>query len=165
MGRIIQPARVPGAGVAAPDIISGYYATGQTFIKGALLVHNSSGELTECGADPATVAGVALEKAGSKPGYDAANSPTVVTGRVQEVSYAKANRQTVFSMRAVNGGTDPVTPTQTMIDEAYGVLKTGAGEWVLDQAETTAKVFEIVDIDIDNKIFFCKFLEAVLGTP
>lgn len=165
MGRIIQPARIPGSGAAAPDVLSGVYATGQTFIKGALLTYNAAGELTECAADPAAVAGVALEKAGSKPGFDAANSPTVVTGRVQEVSFAKANRSTVFSMRAINGGTDPVTPLQTNIDEAYGVAKTAAGEWVLDLAETTAKVFEIVDIDVDQKIFFCKFLEAALSTP
>jgi hypothetical protein len=116
MGRVFQPARVPGAGVAAPDIVSVAYTTGQTFLKGALLVFTAAGEVSECGADPALIAGVALEKAGSKPGYDAANSPTVVTGRVQEVSMARANRNTVFSCRGVNGGTDPVTPLQTHIN-------------------------------------------------
>jgi hypothetical protein len=67
-------------------------------------------------------------------------------------------------MRGVNGGTDPVTPAQTNINEQYGVVKTG-DDWVLDLAETVAKVFEIVDIDIDNKIFFCKFLESVISLP
>lgn len=163
MARIIQPARVGGTGV--PEVLSGQYTTGQTFLKGALLVYTAAGELSECGADPALVAGVALEKAGSKPGFDAANSPTVITGRVQEISFAKSNRSTIFSMRGVNGGTDPVTPAQTNIDEQYGALKDANGIWTLDIAEVTAKVFHIVDVDIDNKIFFCKFLEAVLDTP
>lgn len=161
MGRRIMPARATGTGV--PSVLSGAYTTGQTFKRGALLVYTALGELSETGADPALVAGVALENAASKPGFDAANSPTVVTGRVQEVSFAKADRTTVFSMRGVNGGTDPVTPAQTNIDELYGVLKVG-DDWVLDIAETVATVFHIVDIDIDNKIFFCKFREAVLDT-
>ena len=162
MGRRIQPARGPGT--AVPSVLSVAYTTGQTFKRGALLVYAAAGTVSECGADPATVSGVALENAGSKPGFDAANSPSVITGRVQEVSMAVADRITVYSMRGVNGGTDPLTPTQTMIDEQYGVLKVG-NDWVLDQAEVTAKVFEIVDIDIDNKIFFCKFMEAVLSLP
>lgn len=162
MGRKIQPARMIGTGV--PSVQSIGYTTGQTFKKGALLLIQSTGLVSECGADPTEVSGVALEPAGSKPGYDAANSPTVVTGRVQEVSMGVADRHTIWSMRAVNGGTDPATPTQTHINEQYGVVKTG-NDWVLDLAETSAKVFEIVDIDIDNKIFFCKFLEAVLSLP
>lgn len=162
MGRRIQPARMIGTGV--PSVLSGGYTTGQTFKRGALIVFAATGLLSECGADPALVSGVALEDAGSKPGWDAANSPAQITGRVQEVSYAVADRHTVFSMRGINGGTDPLTPTQTMIDEQYGVAKVG-NDWVLDQAEVAAPVFEVVDIDIDNKIFFCKFLESKISLP
>ena len=43
MGRVFQPARNPGAGVAAPSIISGAYTTGQTFKKGAVLVQTAAG--------------------------------------------------------------------------------------------------------------------------
>lgn len=161
MGRKIIPARMIGTGV--PSVLSGAYTTGQTFKKGALLLYVAAGTLSECGADPAAVAGVALEAAGSKPGFDAANSPTVVTGRLQEVSYAVADRHTVFSMRGENAGVIQ-TPLQTNIDELYGVVKVG-DDWVLDLSETVATVFEVVDIDIDNKIFFCKFREAVLQTP
>lgn len=162
MGRRIQNARMIGTGV--PSVQSIGYTTGQTFKKGALLLIQATGLVSECGADPAIVSGVALEDAGSKPGWDAANSPVQVTGRAQEVSMLVADRHTIYSMRGINGGTDPLTPTQTMIDEQYGVAKVG-NDWVLDQAEVTAKVFEIVDIDIDNKIFFCKFMEAVLSLP
>jgi hypothetical protein len=61
-------------------------------------------------------------------------------------------------------GGDPLLPAQTHINEQYGVVKVG-DDWVLDIDEVTAKVFEVVDIDIDNRIFFCKFLEAVLSLP
>jgi len=151
-------------GPHAPSVLSIVYTTGQTFKKGALVVYVAAGTVSECGADPALVTGVALEAAASKPGWDAANSPSQVTGRVQEVSVGMADRITTWSMRGINGGTDPLTPTQTMIDEKYGVAKVGE-DWVLDQAEVTALVFEVVDIDIDNKIFFAKFLEAVLSLP
>lgn len=162
MGRRIQPARMIGTGV--PSVQSVKYTTGQTFKKGALLVWQAAGEVSEAGADPALVAGVSLEDAGSKPGWDAANSPTQVTGRVQEVSIAMADRHTIYSMRGVNGGTDPVTPAQTDIDTVFGVAKVG-NDWVLDTAEITATIFEVVDIDIDNKIFFCKFMESRIQTP
>lgn len=162
MGRKIQPARMVGP--HAPNVVSYQYTTGQTFKKGALLTFVAAGTVSECGADPATTCGVALESAASKPGWDAANSPTVVTGRVQEVSVGTADRLTIWSMRGINGGTDPVTPAITNIDEKYGVAKVG-NDWVLDLAETTATIFEIVDVDIDNKIFFCKFLEARIELP
>lgn len=162
MARGIRHARVGGTGV--PNVQSVAYTTGQTFKKGALLVFVAAGTVSECAADPTEVSGVALEAAGSKPGFDAANSPTVVTGRVQEVDMLVADRMTTYSMRAVNGATDPVTPLQTYLNEQYGVAKVG-NEWVLDIAEVTAKVFEVTDIDIDNKIFFCKFLEAVISLP
>lgn len=156
MGRRFQPAIFPGT---APFVLSGKYKTAETFVDGAPLVIDANGELTECGADPAIIDGVALEGVATKPGWDAANSPTVVTGRVQEVSFAKADRLTVWSGRAINGGTDPVTPAQTNIDEEYGIVKTGT-DWVIDIAEVAATRIRIVDIDIDQKIFFFKFLEA-----
>lgn len=153
-----------------PQAQSCAYATGQTFLKGALLVKNSAGEVVECGADPAAVYGVACQDAGSGLGYGAANSAqtTVVTGRSQEVTVVVADRTNQFSARAVNGGTDPVIPLQTHIDEQYGVAKVG-NDWVIDMAETTTKVVEIVDIVEPQGgqagMFICKFLESVLGSP
>lgn len=162
MARGFNTARFPNG--EAPSILSVVYTTGQTFKKGALLTYVAAGTVSECGADPAVVAGVALQAAGSGPGYEMANSPTQVTGRVQEVSMAVADRSTVFSCRAINGATDPVTPLQTHIGESYGVAKV-SNDWVLDIAEVTALVCTIVDVDIDNKIFFVKFREAVIQLP
>lgn len=167
MPRIIQPARF--AGSTAPEVQSMGYAAAQTFKKGAILVYQggATGLLIEASADPVSIVGIALEPVDSKPGFGIGNSASVVatTGRVQEVSIAKANRQTIFTGRMVNGGTDPVTPAQTDIGKVYGTLKTAAGEWVIDQTETTTTSVRIVDIDIDNKIVFFRFLEAVLATP
>lgn len=159
-GRYIDAARFIGG---APNVLTQLYKTGETFKIGALLVLDANGELTECAADPTLVTGVAAQGAGTNPGYDAANSPATFTGRVQGVSYYNADKTTVFSMRAVNGGTDPVTPTQTMVGESYGALKDADGIWTLDIAETSVKVFDIVGIDIGQKIFFCVFNDAALA--
>lgn len=164
MPRGFNVAKVPNG--EAPQVQSLKYATGQTFTNRALVVDNANGEVVECGADPVSVLGVAMQGAGTGPGYQLANSDVtaVVTGRNQEVSVAIADRSTIFSARGVNGATDPVIPLQTHIGEQYGVAKVGT-EWVIDFAETVTKVVEIVDIDIDGNFFLVKFLEAVLARP
>jgi len=44
----------------------------------------------------------------------------------------------------------------------YGVAKVG-NDWVLNQADTTNVVVQVVDVEISNKVFFVKFLESVLN--
>lgn len=163
MPRTFNLARIPSG---TPNINSLKYTAAQTFKKGALVVDTAAGTISECGADPASVLGVAQEDAGSKPGNTGiANAPTIITGgNRDEVSVAIADRSQIFSCRGVNGGTDPVTPAVTNIGEVYGVAKVGT-DWVLDLADAVNTVCEIVDIDIDNKIFFVKFREAVLALP
>lgn len=160
--RFIQPARIPGSNAAAPPVISGRYATGQTFTKGALLVH-SSGELVECGADPVLVSGVALEAAGKHPGVGIAGGVTQVTGgAVQEVSYVPADERIIFSMRGKSAaGGDPLLPAQAHVGVSYGVAKVG-NDWVLDIDEVTTLVFKVVDINIDERVFYCRFVAAAL---
>ena len=164
MGRTFNFARQPQG---APNVQSMRVTAAQTFKKGALVVDVAAGTISEFGGGTdASVLGVAGEDAFTKPGNSGmVNAPSIVTGgSANECSLHIADRQTIFSCRAVNGGTDPVTPTQTMIGEQYGVLKVG-DDWCLDIAETTTKICEIVDVDIDNKIFFVKFLESVLALP
>src|SRR5258706_14558310 len=118
MGRIVIPARQPGSAGAA-DVVSMFYTTGQTFLKGAVLIPDAAtGRVIEGASAAVTIIGVALEGAGSKPGRELNfdSQVAVRTGVVQEVSVAKGNRLTVFSSRMVNGGTDPVTPVQADID-------------------------------------------------
>ena len=168
MGRGIQVSKMGTGGDSVPEVQCFRYATGQTFKIGALVVDDAAGEIVECGADPVSVLGVALQGAGTGPGYDVANAgeTTVYTGRMQEVSVAVANRRSRFTSRGVNGGTDPVLPLQTHIGEQYGVAKVG-NDWVVDLAETTTKVVEITDVyGYDGlNLFEWKFLEAVLARP
>lgn len=161
MGRKINAARTVSGNV--PRITSRKYANGATFKEGALLVL-TNGVVDECAADPTKVTCVAAEGADTRPGYQAANSPSVVTGTVQEVSAYDANDDTIFSMRGQDGGGDNAIPAQTDIGVSYGVVKVG-NDWILDKTETTAKVFTVVDIDIDQKIFFCKFIASVQSLP
>jgi len=165
MARFFQPARNPGAGASAPSVQSCAYTTGQTFKKGAVLIWAAAGTVSEAGADPIiNIAGVALEPAGSRPGFNPANADQVlqVTGIGQEVSVALADSKTIFSGRLKSAaGGDPVLPTQTMVNEEYG-LTTVSGIWVIDLDEVTAKSIRIVDVDIDQRIAFFVFRAAVI---
>lgn len=167
MARPFQPARFAGA--SAPENQSMPYATGQTYKKGAVLIYEAgpTGNVVEGGADPASIVGVALENADSKPGFGIGNSASIVatTGRVQETTVAKANRTTIFTGRGVNGGTDPTTPVLADIGKSYSILKTADGTWALDAADVANQRARVIDIDIDNKLFFFRFLEANLAQP
>lgn len=134
-----------------------------TFIEGALLVFDTDGELIECSADPTLVSAVSLTPAGRGPGFQMADGVTQVTYRAYKCSVVLAEKTVIWSMRGVNGGTDPVTPALTNVGESYGVVRTTGGSWALDLAETSVKVFDIVGVDIDNKIFYCKFNDAALA--
>lgn len=147
-----------------PDIQSIVYTAAQSFKIGALVVDVAAGTVSECGADPAIILGVALQGAATGPGFDNAGTPAVVTGQRNEVSVALCDRLTIFSCRGVNGGTDPVIPLQTHIGETYGCAKVG-NDWVLDLAEVTVMQWKIVDIDIPNNIFFVKIRDTFLSLP
>lgn len=164
MGRIFKPARM---NEMSPEIQALEVTAAQTFKEGACVVDVAAGTISECGADPAAIYGVALQAAFTNPGNAVANAAQNVFttgGQPNRVSVAIANRRTIFSGRGVNGATDPVTPALTNIGEVYG-LASASGEWVIDIAETSNTRVEIVDIDIDNKIFYFKFLEANLARP
>ncbi len=134
-----------------------------TFEEGALLVFAADGELEECAADPTLVSAVSLTPAGRGPGFQMSDGVTQVTGRAYKCSVVLAEKTVIWSMRGVNGGTDPVTPAVTNIGESYGAIKTADGSWALDIAEVAVLVFTIVGVDIDNKIFYCKFNDAALA--
>lgn len=161
MGRSFNLARTPSGTPNSQSLVA---TAGQTFKKYALVVDTAAGTISECGADPASVLGVSMMGAFTGRGNNNADSPVVVTGQDTEVVVAIADRSQIFSCRGINGATDPVTPAITNIGEQYGVAKV-ADDWVLDLAEVTVKQCEIVDIDVDAKIFFVKFVEAFLAIP
>lgn len=165
MGRRPNVARTPYGGSAQVQAMR--YATGQVFKEKALVIDDANGEVVECGADPQSILGIALQGAGTGLGFGLPNSDqvTVVTGRNQEVSVAIADRVSHFSARGVNGGTDPVLPLQTHIGEQYSMAKVG-DDWVIDIANPTTPCVEIVDIvPAPDNFFIFKFLESVLSKP
>lgn len=168
-GRFFQPAEMPAS--AAPSVTRYGYVAAQTFLKGAVLIFGTAGNVglvQEAGATPATgIVGIALESPASTPGHAVSFDATVIarTGVVDAVSVAAANRLTIFTGRMVNGGTDPVTPAATDIGVKYGVIKDANGVWAVDQSNTTQVPVIIVDIDIANNIVMFKFTEAALAIP
>ena len=160
MAQYITPARMSPGQVPATQSIQ--YATGQTFKKGAVLAL-TSGQVVAATAPVtgATIYAVALEPVASKPGYDAANSPTVITGLVQEVSSVRADSVTVFSSEVVNGSDTRITPTQALIGVDYGFRIDANGIWVLDTSLTTTNASaRVVDFDADKGLVFWTFLAA-----
>ena len=163
-GRYIKAARTVSKSV--PTITQRPYANGQTFKIGAVLIFDGSKNMIEASASPTTIAGIAAEPPASHPGFNAANSPTVITGSEQNVGVYDATPDNIFSMRGVNGGTDPVVPVQaTHVGVKYGAIKDANGIWALNIADTTNLIFEVIDIDIPNNIFFCKVLAAAALLP
>lgn len=126
---------------------------GAAIVTGSLCLLASDGELEICGADPTAYIGVALGDFNGAAGYGMASGVTQVTYRAQKIPVALAVDSTLFEMK---GSSDPAL---TNIDEAYGVALS-AGIWTLDLTETTAKVFHVVDVDLDRKVFICRFLSA-----
>lgn len=160
-------------GTTVPRVQFSTYDTGQTFTDHALVVITGTGNVSECGANPPTVAGVALNGVGTLPGFDVANATQtlVYTGREAGVSVAVADGEQEFSARGVNGATDPVTPLQAHIGQTYGVLKTAGGDWVINIADQVNAVVQITDIELDtisgnnNSFFVCKFIPGVRQIP
>lgn len=167
MGRIVQPARTPGGTV--PDIRYMEYASGQTFIRGALVIYESgsTGDIVTAGVNPTSIVGVALQGADTAPGFAAANSPAVFTYRNRKVSVALANRTEVFRSSLTNGSSTVVTPAQTDVGASYGVTAY-SGEWTVDRAKTGVNA-RVQVVGIDTAIpggtgdVFWKFLESAIA--
>lgn len=147
MARIMEPAyRKGGASIAT---LEKRYATGQTFKRGDPVKH-SSGELVVATASETTAVfvGVALQNVGSNPGYDAANSPTVITGQAQTVVIALCDRNNIFKANLVNNSDTPVAAVQANIGVSYGLRKIAVGQWAVDKNITaTNDCVTIVDFD------------------
>ena len=151
-GRAFYPARFEGGF----PVINVYEAKAAQDFKAGTPVKFDAGQVVEVGASDVLTVGIALNDAFTGAGYDAGDSPTVITGRTNGVSVALAGPDTIFSCRGVNGGTDPVIPTLAHVGEDYGVLEDADGIWTIDIADTTNVIAKVVDVDIDNKIFFVR---------
>jgi hypothetical protein len=150
-------------GAKVESIQNAQYATGQTFLNGEFLIY-TAGELTVSGANPAagTIAGIALQKAGSNPGYDAANSPATFTGRKQSVSFAIPNDNVIFAGELTNNSSTVIAPVLADIGASYGITAY-AGIWTVDKNKTAANArVTIIGIDTVLNIVFFKVLQSFL---
>ena len=163
--RIFRPAR--RAGTTVPVVRAMKYKTGEVIIEGSLTVTDANGEQTLCGADPATVRGVALQAAGRELGkaFDFDSQVVARTGYVQQLSIAIAEQDIEFSGQMYNAG-NIVAPLQTHVGEQYGVVKLASGVWVIDETDVVNVVVEITDIveaqGGDPGFHIFKFLDSVL---
>ena len=134
------------AGNREPVVISYTPASAEDFLAGALVVYNTSTDvIDECGSDPGSVLGIALADAAAKTLYADGKVPVAVLDPDVVVCLASS--------------TTPVEGHK--YDAGYGVVKTG-NNWLLDISETSAKVFQVIDVDIANGIFFCRAIASVL---
>lgn len=159
MPRVMQVATAPVGQV--PDVMSATTVAvpAATLIRGALVVA-AAGLIDTCGADPASILGVALQDASSAPGYSAANNPATITGRVNRVSVAKANSITEFSAELTNGSAVRIAPTQADVLVSYGVTAYSS-IWTIDKAKTAGSArVQITRIDLDQNLVYFKFLRA-----
>lgn len=151
----MSPAR-SGSG-AVPSIIYGRYASADAIVLGSVLVY-TAGEYALAGADPALIAGVALQAKDTAPGYDAANSPVPITGREQKIAVAVANLVTVFQSKLTNGSSTRITPVQADVGAQYGITAYD-GVWTVDKNKTAASArVIIVGIDLEREMVFFKWI-------
>jgi hypothetical protein len=136
-------AKVPGMpAVDKHDNMRLPTAAGQTFGLSALVVLDGSKNVTECGADPALIYGMALEPAGKDP----EGAYTIV---------APAFEGQFFWMPC---SADPVIATHQ--NNSYGVAKDADGIWHVDFSDTTNKRVYVHQVDEDTKRVRVSVLEA-----
>jgi hypothetical protein len=158
--RFFQPGRTPSGTVPSTTALP--WKTSEVIVIGSVLTIDSNGLLVVASADPTSVVGVAMQAIDTGAGWAPADNPTVITGRESLISVAMADRQNLFTGRMVNGGTDPVTPTQAMVGDKFGIVKSADETWAIDQADTSNLVVQIEKVDIPRKVLYFRFLEAVI---
>jgi hypothetical protein len=114
-------------------------AAAQTFKRGALLVIDAGGAAAECGADPASIAGVALADAAD---YSWQNDTfgTVDPG----IPVALADQEFRGTLEGTFAASD--------IGAAYGVVLDASGYWTVDRSDTSATRVRITGVDDEVEV-------------
>ncbi len=119
---------------AVPRIVERALAAAQTFNRGALVLADASGNIAECGADPAAILGVAENGAGTDTNiFNPLRSKAFPPGKMQ-VTLA---RNQIFSAKYV--GTLPAAD-----GGVYGVVRDTDADWKVDFTDTTATRVKLV---------------------
>jgi hypothetical protein len=110
-------------------------AAGSSFLQGALLTVNGSGQYAECGADPALIAAVAATPCGTDAtGFNILGKKEFPPGYMQGI-----NVDPEYRFRAKYIGTLPAAD-----GGSYGVVKDADGLWKVDFTDTTATRVKLV---------------------
>ena len=104
-------------GIGIPAVRHYPEASGETWTRGAFVYIDTNGDMAECGADPATIAGWALSDAAEVAGTD------------QEVLLAKNTVHMVLNTQLA------ITLLQAFEGQDFGITKTG-NFWHLDTTKT-----------------------------
>jgi len=155
MGQVMYPARNgPGS---VPLITYSQYKSADAIVLGSVLIF-TAGEYGLAAADPALIAGVALQAKDTAPGYQAANNPVPITGRDQKIAIAVADKNTTFWATLTNGTSTRIAGVLADIGSQYGITAY-SGIWTVDKAKTTtaARVI-VVGIDSERGGVFFKWL-------
>lgn len=136
-------AKVPGMpAVDKHDFMRLPLAAGQTFVLGALVVLDANKKVTECGADPTSIYGMALEPAGTDPEGDYCIVAPLFEGQFLWLPCSA----------------DPVIATHQ--NNQYGVVKDADGIWCVDFSDTTNKRVYVHQVDEDTKRVRVSVIEA-----
>lgn len=139
--------KVPGHPTGGPKWRSAVQlidAAAQSYKQGAFVVLDGSLNVTECGADPALIFGIAAGPAGKHP--EGATATTIFR--------AEANTKFMlpFSVAA---------PTKAAHEnKAFGIVKDADGIWTIDTTDTVATRVWVEQVDVDTKMGLCHVLSA-----
>lgn len=142
---------------AVPLVSYARYASADAIVEGSVLII-TSGEYALAGADPALIAGVALQAKDTAPGYQAANNPTVSTYRQQKIAVAVADKNTTFEATLTNNSSTRIAPVQADVGAQYGITAY-SGVWTVDKNKTAANArVQIVAINTERNTVYFKWL-------
>lgn len=122
-------------GTAVPRIVEKNLAAAQAFLEGALLLADASDNYAECGADPASIGGVAVSAAGADAsGFNRFAKKEFPPGKMQAIALPGIvfSARYVGSLPAANGA-------------SYGVVRDTDTYWKVDFAEVTNLRLKLVD--------------------
>ena len=135
--------RIPAVAAAGNrDNIQLPLAASQTFKTGAFVYRDGSGNITECGADPASIYGLSTGEATKNP-VDSTKAIIM-----------KAFEGQKFWMQC------SADPTSANSGVSYGVAKDSDGIWYVDFTDTTATRVYVHDVDTDTKRVLVSILAA-----
>lgn len=108
-------------------------ADSETFLAGAVVLRDSDGNIAECGADPAVIAGIALHSVAD------ANPADTFGTVVSRVPVATANQEFRGTLEGTFAAAD--------VGAKYGLVLDATGYWTVDKSETSNTRVQIVGKD------------------